>query len=53
MQTLSQHVCMLQNGCGLIERILAAESNEPSLAFIRELETSQKDYTKRHVIYIM
>ena len=33
---------------GLIERVLDTDSNEPSLAFIRELELSQKDDTRRH-----
>ena len=35
--------------CGLIERVSDADSNEPSLASIRELESSQKDDTRKHV----
>ena len=38
--------------CGLIEGVLDTDSNEPSLASIRELEPSQKDDTRRHVIHI-
>ena len=41
-----------KNKCGLIERVLGTDSNEPSLASIRELEPSQKDVTRRHVIHI-
>ena len=37
--------------CGLIERVLDTDSNEPSLASIRELELSQKDDTRRHAIH--
>ena len=40
------------NKGGLIERVLDTDSNEPSLASIRELEPSQKDDTRRHVIHI-
>ena len=38
--------------CGVIERVLVTDSNEPSLASIRDLESSQKDDTRRHVIHI-
>ena len=41
-----------KNKCDLIERVLDTDSNEPSLASIRELEPSQKDDARRHVIHI-
>ena len=44
-----------KNKCGLIERVLDTDSNEPSLASIRELlevEPSEKDDARRHVIHI-
>ena len=38
--------------CGLVERVLHTDSNEPPFACMRELELSPKDDTERHVIHI-
>ena len=46
-----QRQCTKKKG-GLIERVLEADSNQPSLAS-GEREPSEKDDTKRHMMHIM